>query len=353
MFGFFKIFSNFFTNDIAIDFGTTNTRIFVKDKGILVNEPTLLSIKDIEGDKKIIAFGEESKKMLGRTSKELVTVKPIKNGFIVELSTTTKLVEYFFNKVHEKRFFKPNPRVLACIPYGASEVDKKALEDVLLQAGARAVYFIDNPLANALGAGVNLRDKGSHMIINIGGGLTEISVLSFGEVVVSHSIKIGGEKFDNDIISYIRKEHGCSIGAETAEKLKRLSTDILYPENKEVDDLSYMNVNALDISLNVPVKIKVTKKDIYFALYKSIETILEAIMTVLEETPAEVVSEVMDGSIIMTGGGANLKNLDALIKKATTIDTVIVKEPMFTAINGAGKALCLLNEKESKFFGEE
>ena len=320
--------------DIGIDLGTANVLVYVSGKGIVLEEPSVVAI-----DKKtnsVLAVGEEARRMIGRTPGNIVAIRPLREGVISDYDVTEKMLKYFINKVIDKkgfnRFFMP--RIMVCVPTGVTEVEKRAVEEATKQAGAREVYIIEEPLAAAIGAGIDISEPHGNMVIDIGGGTADIAVISLGGVVVSNSIKVGGDKFDEAIVSYIKKHHNILIGERTAEKIK-IEIGCAY-KRKEDKNIKIVGRNLIT---GLPYAITVSSLEILDALDECCDQIVLTTLLVLEKTPPELASDISERGIIMTGGGSLLYGLDKRIEERTGIKVVIANNPLSCVAEGTGKSL--------------
>lgn len=343
-----SLLKNFFSNDIAIDLGTENCLVYVKDEGIRLIEPSIVAISSEYGSKHILAYGSEAKKMVGRTPKGLEAIRPLEKGVIVNFAATEKMIENFINKVYEKKFLRPNPRVLMSIPSNASEVERRALEEAVIEAGAREVHLMESVMATAIGYGLDVSSEKASIIIDLGAGTTEIGVISLNGIVASTSINVGGFDFDDSIISYLRKNKGVLIGQETAEKIKFTLATAIY--NEEKDNQTSINIKGRDLKLGTPIKTEIFKEEVYIAIYDNLVKILEGIIELLEKIPPEISADLFESGVVLSGGGANIENLDILIEEATNLKVNISKEPLKDNINGCGIALELLNNPNKFMF---
>ena len=327
-----KILSRF-SNDIAIDLGTANSRVYVRGKGILIQEPSVVAVNQKTGQ--ILAVGDEAKKMVGRTPAHIVAVRPLVNGVISDFEVTEQMLRYFLEKAQRNKFILSfGPRVILGIPCGVTEVEKKAAHDAIRSAGAREAFLIEEPMAAAIGARLPVEDPGGNLIVDIGGGTTEIAIISLGGIVLSKNLKIAGDKFNQDIINFIQEEYNLVIGERTAEEAK-ITLSSVYPlrEKKE------MPLRGRNLITGLPEEILISDEDIRRALEKSIRQIINAIKLVIEETPPELLADIMRRGIHLAGGGALLRKLDALITKETKIPTKIIDDPMTAVVRGAGLVL--------------
>ncbi|KAB3526665.1 rod shape-determining protein [Alkaliphilus serpentinus] len=320
-----------FGSDIGIDLGTASVLVFVKGKGITLQEPSVVAID--KNTNQILAVGQEARRMLGRTPGNIVAIRPLKDGVISDYEMTERMLKYFIHKtVGRKLFFKP--KIIVCVPSGVTEVEKRAVIDATNEAGARMTYLIEEPIAAAIGAGLDISKPNGHMVVDIGGGTTDVAVISLGGIVVSTSIKIAGDKFDEAIIRYMRKKHNIMIGERTAEEMK-INIGSAFPRNEE----TYMDVRGRNLVSGLPVNIKVSSSQMKEALDETVTAIADAVHSVLERTPPELASDIANQGIIMTGGGALLWGLDKLIEKRTGIPVVVAEDAVSCVAKGTGKAL--------------
>lgn len=323
----------FLEEDIGIDLGTASVLVFKKGKGIVLHEPSVVAI-DRNTDK-VIAVGEEARQMLGRTPGHIVAVRPLKEGVIADYDTTEKMLTYFIRKIMGKRlFFKP--RVIVCIPTGATDVEERAVRQATLSSGARQAYIIEEPLAAALGAGINISEATGNMVVDIGGGTSDVAVLSLGGIVCHASMRIGGDKFDESIIRYVRREYNLMIGDRTAEELKiRVGTAWVTEQNRD----RVMDVRGRDLLTGLPKTVQITSEESWEAMQEPVEAVIEGVKKVLEITPPELAADIVNNGIVMTGGGALLDGLDILLSKSTNLPVHIADDAISCVAMGTGKAL--------------
>jgi len=325
----------FFSKDIGIDLGTANTLVHVKNKGIVIHEPSVVAINKNSGQ--VLAVGDEAKEMIGRTPGNIVAIRPMKDGVIADFNTTQNMLKYFIRKaLSGKGFFKP--RVVICVPSGVTEVEKRAVEEAAYQSGAREVYLIEEPMASAIGANLPVDEPTGSMVVDIGGGTSEVAVISLGGIVTSKSLRIAGDDLDEAIISYVKKEYNLAIGERTAEEIK-ITIGSAFPGEQE----ETMNVMGRDLINGLPKNIVLTSSEIREALKEPINAIVDAIKQTLEKTPPELAADVMDRGITLTGGGALLKHLDQLITKETGMAVNIAENPLDCVALGTGKVLDEIN----------
>jgi len=335
----FKKFFNFFLSDIAIDLGTANSKVYVRNRGIILQEPSVVAINQKTGQ--ILAVGEDAKKMVGRTPAHIVAVRPLKSGVVSDFDATEQMLKYFIAKVRGKKFFSFGPRVVIGIPYGITEVEKKAVLDAGKSAGAREVFLIEEPMAAAIGAHLPIQEPGGNFIVDIGGGTTDIAVISLGGIVVAHTLKVAGDKMNEDIIHYFQEKYNLLIGERTAEALK-IMIGSAYPfKEKEKKALPAKGRNLVT---GLPDEIMISSEEIRTAIEKSVRKIIEEIKGVIELTPPELISDIMTRGIYIAGGGALLKGIDILIRKETKFSVNVVDDSMTAVVRGAGVVLENLDE---------
>lgn len=331
--GMLSRFMKIFSKDLAIDLGTANTLIYLEGKGIVLREPSVVAVKDEGRYKKVVAIGEEAKKMIGKTPGTIKAIRPLREGVIADFEVTEAMIRYFIQKVHNRSYFV-KPRIIISVPSGTTQVERRAVKESAESAGAREVYLIEEPMAAAIGAGLPVAEPVACMVVDIGGGTTEVAVISLGGIVVSHSIKVAGDKIDEAIVYYIKRKYNLLIGEATAEQVKIQVGDVLpqepYPE---------MEIKGRDLITGVPKTITITSKEVQEAIKEPVDLIIQAIKQVLEATPPELAADLVDRGIMLTGGGALLKNLDKLISQETGLKVSVAEEPLLCVALGAGKAL--------------
>lgn len=338
-----------FSNDLSIDLGTANTLIYVKGKGIVLDEPSVVAIRDGgAGNRQIVAVGSDAKRMLGRTPGNISAIRPMKDGVIADFMVTEKMLQHFIRKIHSTRFLRPSPRVLVCVPCGSTQVERRAIRESAAGAGAREVYLIEEPMAAAIGAGMPVSEASGSMVVDIGGGTTEVATLSLNGIVYSDSVKVGGDKFDESIIAYVRKTYGMLIGEATAERIK-MEIGTAYPEEepKEVE------VRGRNLAEGVPRSFIISSSETLEALQQPLQQIVTAVRTALEHTPPELGADISERGIVLTGGGALLRNLSRLIAEETGIPCVVADEPLTCVARGGGRALELMDEHGMELFTHE
>jgi rod shape-determining protein MreB and related proteins len=328
----FTLVAGFFSNDMAIDLGTANTLVYVKSEGIVLNEPSIVAIH--QADNTVLAVGKEAKAMLGRTPGNIVAIRPLKDGVIADFDVTEKMLGYFIRRVHRRRALV-RPRIVIGVPSGITQVEKRAVRDSAMQAGAREVYLIEEPMAAAIGAGMPITEPGGNMVVDIGGGTTEVAVISLSGIVYSRSVRIAGDEMDEAIVQYIRKNYNLLVGERRAEEIKiRLGS--AYPMGGE---RKTMEVKGRDLIDGIPKTIVIGDDEIREALREPIMTIVDAVRTALERTPPELAADIVDKGIVLTGGGALLKGLDLLLRQETNLPITVAEDPLSCVALGTGKVL--------------
>ena len=327
-----------FSTDMSIDLGTANTLIYVKDRGIILDEPSVVAIRMHNGQKSIEAVGKEAKRMLGRTPGNIQAIRPLKDGVIADFQVTEKMLQHFIAKVHETKFIRPSPRVLVCVPCTSTQVERRAIRESALSAGAREVRLIEEPMAAAIGAGLQVEEASGCMVVDIGGGTTEIAIISLNGVVYRDSIRVGGDRFDEAIVSYVRRKYGSLIGDSTAERIKQeIGCGYKSDELKEID------VRGRHLAEGVPRSFTLTNDEILAALEEPLDAMLRSIKLALEQSPPELAADIAESGIVLTGGGALLTDLDKRISNETGLPVVIAEDPLTCVARGGGKALELMD----------
>lgn len=324
--------------DIGVDLGTANVLVYIKGKGIVLREPSVVAID--RDSNTVLAVGEEARRMLGRTPGNIIAIRPLREGVIADYDTTESMLRHFISKVVPKNFFF-KPRIMVCIPSGVTTVEKRAVLEAAVQAGAKKTYLIEEPLAAALGAGLDISEPFGSMVVDIGGGTTDVAVLSLGGIVVSESLRVGGDKFDEALVRYVKREYNVMIGERTAEQIKvTIGTALVSGRNES------MEIRGRDLVSGLPKTLRITSAETFEALNESVSLIVQRVKTVLEITPPELSSDIMDRGIVMTGGGSMLYGLDKLIQQETGIPTYLAEDPLSCVALGTGKALDSLGTLE-------
>lgn len=330
----FDSFFGWFSNDVAIDLGTANTVIYIKGKGIVSSEPTVVAIqRDVNGSKKILAIGQEAKEMLGRTPGNIIAIRPMKDGVIADYEVTEAMLRYFIQRIHKRKSFI-RPRIVISIPSGITPVERRAVKESAESAGARAVYMIPEPMAAAIGAGLPITEPVGNMIVDIGGGTTEVAVISLAGIVYCQSVRVAGNKMDEAIIQYIKRKYSLLIGERTAELIK-INIGNAYPDK----ETKTMIIKGRDLVDGIPKTLEINSDEIREALSEPVNTIVEAVKIALEKTPPELASDIVDRGIVLAGGGALLKNLDILLREKTGLPIIIADDPLLCVVKGSGSVL--------------
>ncbi len=325
----------FMSADMAIDLGTANTLVYVKDKGIVLNEPSVVAIEVSYGKKNVLAVGSEAKQMLGRTPGSIVATRPLRDGVIADFEVTEAMIKYFIRKVHNRRSFV-SPRMVICVPSGSTAVEQRAIIESAESAGARRVELIEEPMAAAIGAGLPVTEPSGSMVVDIGGGTTEVAVISLGGIVYARSVRVGGDKMDEAIIAYIRRVHNLLIGESTAERIKKEIGSACPPADGEGRK---MQIRGRDLLNGVPKEIVVSERQVSEALAEPVGQIIEGVKVALEHTAPELAADIVDKGIVMTGGGSLLKNLDFVLRHATGLAVTLADDPLSCVALGTGQAL--------------
>ena len=344
----FKKIRGLFSSDLSIDLGTANTLIYVRDRDIVLDEPSVVAVRMNGTQKTVAAVGEEAKRMLGRTPGSIQAIRPMKDGVIADFHVTAKMLQHFIAKVHETSWFAPSPRVLVCVPCKSTQVERKAIRESAFDAGAREVYLIEEPMAAAIGAGLPVDEARGSMVVDIGGGTTEIAVLSLNGIVFSESVRVGGDRFDEAIVSYIRRNYGSLIGEATAERVK-IEIGCAYPgtEIREID------VRGRNLAEGIPRSFTLNSNEVLEALQESLSQIVQAVKSVLEQTPPELASDIAETGLVLTGGGAILRDIDRLLTEETGLPVLIAEDPLTCVARGGGRALEMMDESTFEFLSAE
>jgi rod shape-determining protein MreB len=337
-----------FSSDLSIDLGTANTLIYVRDQGIVLDEPSVVAIRTHNGQKTIEAVGVEAKRMLGRTPGNITAIRPLKDGVIADFQVTEKMLQYFIAKVHKHSFIRPSPRVLVCVPCGSTQVERRAIKESAESAGARDVFLIEEPMAAAIGAGIPVHEARGSMVLDIGGGTSEVAVISLNGIVYSASVRIGGDRFDESIINYVRRNHGTLIGEATAERIK-MEIGCAFPQS----EVREIEISGRNLAEGVPRNVTINSNEILEALHEPLAGIVSAVKSALEQTPPELCSDVAERGIVLTGGGALLRDVDRLISEETGLHVHVADDPLTCVARGGGRALELIDQHGSDFFAPE
>lgn len=345
----FRKIIGIFSNDLSIDLGTANTLIYSKGQGILLNEPSVVAIRDNgRGNRSIVAVGNEAKKMLGRTPGNIQAIRPLKDGVIADFHVTEKMLQAFIRKVHEAKFFQPSPRVLVCVPCGSTQVERRAIRESAAGAGARQVFLIEEPMSAAIGAGMPVSEASGSMVVDIGGGTTEVATLSLNGIVYSDSVKVGGDRFDDAIIKFVRRNYGMLIGEASAERIKHeIGTAYYEPEPKTIE------VRGRNLAEGVPRSFTLNSNEILEALQEPLSSIVGAVRSALERTPPELGADVSEHGIVLTGGGSLLRNISTRISEETGVPVIVADDPLTCVARGGGRALELMDEKGMDVFSHD
>ncbi len=324
---------NIFSNDLAIDLGTASTLIYVKGKGIVTNEPSVVAVKRDGGSQRILAVGTDAKAMLGKTPGNISAIRPLKDGVIADFEVTEEMLKYFIAKVHNRKFFV-RPRIIVGVPSGITQVEKRAVKESAYSAGASEVYLIEEPMAAAIGAGLPITDPSGNMIVDIGGGTSEIAVISLAGIVRSKSIRVGGDMLDQVISQYIKRKYNLSIGTGVAETIK-MRFGLSLPD----DEISKMEIKGSNLITGIPTTLEIEGQEIREAMNETIASLIDAVKHVLETTPPELAADLVDKGIVLAGGGALIKNLDIILREETMLPVTIADDPLTCVVKGAGRLL--------------
>ncbi|MFM2344059.1 MAG: hypothetical protein RLZZ210_669 [Pseudomonadota bacterium] len=343
----FNYIRSYFSDDLAIDLGTANTLIYVRNKGIVLDEPSVVAIRQEGGPngKKVIqAVGKEAKQMLGKVPGNMEAIRPMKDGVIADFTVTEQMLKHFIRMAHESKLFKPSPRIIICVPCGSTQVERRAIRESALNAGASQVFLIEEPMAAAIGAGLPVAEASGSMVVDIGGGTTEVGVISLGGMVYKGGVRVGGDKFDESIVNYIRRNYGMLIGEQTAETIKKeIGSAFPGGEVKEIE------VKGRNLSEGVPRSFTVSSNEILEALTDPLNQIVSSVKTALENTPPELGSDISERGIVLTGGGALLKDIDRLFAEETGLPVLIAEDPLTCVVRGSGMALERMDKLASIF----
>ena len=327
----------FFSFDIGIDLGTANTLVYVKDRGIVLNEPSVVAIR--QENKQILAVGEEAKSMLGRTPGNILAIRPLKDGVIADFDIAESMIKYFIAKGKSHRRMTLRPRIAVCVPSGATPVERRAIHDAALSAGASQVYLVEEPLAAAIGAGLPVTEATGSMVVDIGGGTTEVAVLSLGGIVYATSLRVGGDKMDDAIVQFVRRHHNLLIGESSAERIKQTIGTAIPRHQLDENEPKTMCIKGRDLTLGVPREITISEAQVSDSLSEPVAAILGAVREALEKTPPELAADIVDSGIVLTGGGGLLKGLPQFLSEATGLPVRVAENPLFCVALGTGMAL--------------
>ena len=328
----------FLSNDLSIDLGTANTLIFVRDQGIVLDEPSVVAIRMHNGQKSIEAVGHEAKRMLGRTPGNIMAIRPLKDGVIADFQVTEKMLQHFIGKVHESRIIRPSPRVLICVPCMSTQVERRAIRESALSAGAREVRLIEEPMAAAIGAGLPISEPSGNMILDVGGGTTEVAIISLNGVVYRDSIRVGGDRFDESIVAYVRRRYGSLIGDATAERVKQ-EVGCAFSGG----DLREIDVRGRNLAEGVPRSFTLNSDQLLEALQDPLAAIVQSVKSALEQSPPELAADIAQSGIVLTGGGALLTDLDRLISEETGLPVIVAEDPLTCVARGGGIAMEMMD----------
>ena len=327
-----------FSNDLAIDLGTANTCVYVKGQGIVLREPSVVAVKkDSRGTSVVLAVGQDAKRMLGRTPGNIQAIRPMKDGVIADFEVTEAMLRHFISKVHNSRRLV-RPRIMICVPTGITQVEKRAVKESAQSAGAREVYLLEEPMAAAIGANLPIQEPTSNMVVDIGGGTTEVAVISLSGIVYSRSVRVGGDKMDESIMTHVKRKYNMLIGESSAEEIK-IKIASAYPMDPE----QQIEVKGRDLVTGIPQNIIITSEEVRKAISEQVDSIVQAVRIALEQTPPELAADIVDRGIVLTGGGALLKGLDQLLREETSLPITVVDDPLSTVVVGTGRALDNLN----------
>jgi rod shape-determining protein MreB len=325
----------FLSSDIAIDLGTANTLVYVKGRGIILNEPSVVAISTMRGKAQVLAVGDEAKLMLGRTPGNIQAIRPLRDGVIADFEVAEEMIKHFIRKVHNRRSFA-SPQVIICVPSGSTAVERRAIKEAAESAGARRVFLIEEPMAAAIGAGLPVTEPTGSMVVDIGGGTTEVAVISLGGIVYSRSVRVGGDKLDEAIIAYIRRHHNLLVGESSAERIKKSIGSAAAPDD---GDGRMMEIKGRDLMNGVTKELIISERQIAESLAEPVAAIVEAVKVALEHTAPELAADIVDKGIVLTGGGALLSNLDHVLRYATGLPVSIADDPLSCVALGSGRAL--------------
>ena len=341
----FKRLRGMFSTDLSIDLGTANTLIYVKDRGIVLDEPSVVAIRQQNGAKSVASVGMDAKRMLGRTPGNITAIRPLKDGVIADFHVTEKMLQHFIHKVHENNFITPSPRVLVCVPCKSTQVERKAIKESALGAGAREVYLIEEAMAAAIGAGLPVEEASGSMVVDIGGGTTEVAIISLNGIVYSDSVRVGGDKFDEAIATYVRRNYGSLIGEATAERIKQ-EIGCAFPGH----ELLEIDVRGRNLAEGIPRSFTLNSNEILEALQEPLSQIVSAVKGALEQSPPELASDIAERGLVLTGGGALLRDLDVLLAEETGLPVIVADDPLTCVARGGGRAMDMMDKSGFDIF---
>ncbi|PCH55038.1 MAG: rod shape-determining protein [Legionellales bacterium] len=328
-----------FSNDLSIDLGTANTLIYARHEGIVLDEPSVVAMRQGNNHQTVMAVGLEAKRMLGRTPGNIIAIRPLKDGVIADFDVTEKMLQHFMGKVHKNKFFRPSPRVLICVPCGSTQVERRAIRESALGAGARDVYLIEEPMAAAIGAGMPVDQASGSMVVDIGGGTTEVAILSLNGVVYSASTRVGGDRFDESIIQYIRRQYSTVVGEATAEHIKK-KIGTAFPGEENIT----LEVRGRNLAEGLPRSFTLCSNEILEAMQEPLTGIVSAVRQALEQAPPELSADIGERGLVLTGGGALLRDLDKLLAKETGLPVIVAEDPLTCVARGGGRALEIMDQ---------
>lgn len=343
-----KRLKGLFSNDLSIDLGTANTLVYVREKGIILDQPSVVAIKTNAGQRTVVAVGTDAKKMLGRTPSNITAIRPLKDGVIADFQVTEEMLKHFIQEVHEDSYIRPSPRILVAVPCQSTQVERRAIRESVLKAGAREVRLIEEPMAAAIGAGLPVEEASGSMIVDIGGGTTEVAILALNGVVYSNSLKVGGDRLDEAIVAYIRRNQGVLIGDSTAEKIKH-TIGTASPDAESLE----MEVRGRNLAEGTPVTFTMESKQIYDAMLEPLSSIVQAIRSALEASPPELSADISERGIVLTGGGALLRDIEVLISNQTGVLVIVAEDPITCVARGAGRALEIMDKHDIDLLSTE
>lgn len=344
----FKKLRGIFSSDLSIDLGTANTLVYVRDKGIVLNEPSVVALRNEAGHNRVVAVGVEAKRMLGRTPGNITAIRPMRDGVIANFYVTEKMLQHFINKVHANNFLRPSPRVLVCVPCGSTQVERRAIRESAMGAGAREVYLIEEPMAAALGSGMPVEEANGSMVVDIGGGTTEVAIISLSGIVYHQTVRIGGDRFDDAITSYVRRNYGTLIGETTAERIKQ-EIGSAFPRSEVYE----IEVRGRNLAEGVPRSFTLNSNEILEALQEPLSGIVGAVRAALEQAPPELAADIAERGMVLTGGGALLRDLDRLLMEETGLPVIVAEDPLTCVAKGGGIALERMDRHAGDYLSTE